>query len=100
MLDAKVKPLHGLPRKVVEERFDRFGGCARTVLEEDDNVFIKGRKRLEAALNSADTLSTLKINSDMKAIRQSTHLLPKMYPESTFRFLMSMCRLLMFVKSW
>ena len=55
MLDAKVMPLHGLSRKVVEERL--FGGCARIVLEEDDNVFIKDRKRLEAALNSADALS-------------------------------------------
>ena len=55
MLDAKVMPLHGLSRKVVEERL--FGGCARIVLEEDDNVFIKERKRLEAALNSTDALS-------------------------------------------
>ena len=60
MLDPKVMPLHGLPRKVVEERFEIFGGCVRVVLEEDDNVFIKDRKRLEAALNSADGLSTLK----------------------------------------
>ena len=73
MLDDKVMPLHVLPQKVVEERFDIFGGCARIVLEEDDNVFIKDRERLEGALNSADALSTLEISFDMKAISKNTH---------------------------
>ena len=86
MLDDKVMALHGLPQEVVEERFELFGGCARIVLEEDDNVFIKDRERLEGALNSADALSTLEISSDMKAISKNTHLLVKMYPKRNFSF--------------
>ena len=84
MLDDEVMPFHGLPQKIVQERFDIFGGCARIVLEEDDNVFTKDRERLEAALNSACALSTLEISSDMKAISKNTHLLLKMYPKRNF----------------
>ena len=67
MLDDKVMSLHGVARKVVEKRFGIFGVTARFVLRTDENLVKKDRKRLEAALTSADVLSTLEINSDMKA---------------------------------
>ena len=86
MLDDKVMSLHGVTREAVEKRFGIFGGTARFVLRTHENLVKKDTKRLEAALTSADVLSTLEINSDMKAISQSTHLLLKMYPQSNFSF--------------
>ncbi|CAK9074244.1 Pyridoxal 4-dehydrogenase [Durusdinium trenchii] len=58
----------------IEERFDIFGGCARIVLEEDEHLVKMDRKRLEAALNSADALSTLEVSSEMRAISQDKKL--------------------------
>lgn len=55
------------------------------MLEEDEHLVKMDRKRLEAALNSADALSTLEVSSEMRAISQDTHLLLKMYPEWNFK---------------
>ena len=84
MLDDEVMPLHGLPREIVEERFGFFGGTARLVLRKEKSETMYDKERLEAALSSADALSTLKISSDMKFISKNTHLLLKMYPKRNF----------------
>lgn len=86
MLDHKVMPLHGLPPKVVEERFGIFGGTARLVLRKEKSEAMYDRERLETALNSAEALSTLEISSDMKAVSKNTHLLVKMYPKRNFSY--------------
>ena len=84
MLDDEVMNLHKLPRKIVQERFGFFGGTARLVLRKEKSETMYDKERLEAALSSADALSSLEISSDMKFISKNTHLLLKMYPKRNF----------------
>ena len=85
MLNETIMDLHKVKKEVVEERFAVFGGTARLVLETDEARATKDRKGLEAAVQSPEALSNLKVRPpDMKALSKQTHLLVKMHPIDEF----------------
>ena len=84
MLNDTAMALHNVPKELVEERFDIFGGTARLVLRKDEGRADVDRRKLVEAVKSADALHSLKVSSDMKAISKTTHLLVKMMPWADF----------------
>ena len=87
ILNDTAMALHNVPKELVEERFDIFGGTARLVLRKDEGRADVDRRKLVEAVKSADALQSLKASSDMKAISKTTHLLVKMMPWADFSWL-------------